>query len=248
MAQKQVFKKGRRIRVFGGPNGSGKTTILKQINNKFDLGYYINADEIESEIIRNGFLDLANYGISKSEAEGLNQMLTKHSIYKKAIKDGFEFDLVIKGTIVYNPDQKTHSYEASLLADLIRNILLKNGNKFSFETVMSHSSKVDFLKSSSENGYKNYLYFISTESPVINIERVKQRVKLGGHPVDKTKIEERYYRSLDLLSKAIDNTYRTFIFDNSKKAPTLILEISKGTEVEFKHSLVPAWVDKYVLK
>lgn len=247
MVQKQHFVKGRRIRVFAGPNGSGKTTILEQIDSRFDLGYYINADEIESSIVSKGILDLKDYGISKSDAKGLNEIIPKHSIYKKAVNDGFEFDLEINGTIVYNPNQKTHSYEASLLADLIRQVLLKNGNKFSFETVMSHISKVNFLQSSIQEGYKNYLYFISTESPIINIERVKQRVELGGHPVNKNKIEERYYRSLELLAKAIPNTYRTFIFDNSKKAPTLILEIYKGTEVEFKHNLVPAWVDKYVL-
>lgn len=212
------------------------------------MGYYINADEIESEILSKGVLDLANYGISKSEAIGLNQIIPKHSIYKKAINDGFEFDLEIKGTMVHNPNQKTHSYEASLLSDIIRNLLLKNGSKFSFETVMSHESKVDFLTSSTANGYKNYLYFISTESPVINVERVKQRVKLGGHPVDKVKIEERYFRSLKLLSKAISNTYRTFVFDNSGKKPILILEVYKGVDVEFKHNIVPAWVDKYVLK
>lgn len=233
--------------MFAGPNGSGKTTILKEIDCKFDLGHYINADDIETKINQNGKLDLEEYGITKACAKDLNKLIPQHTIYKKAVKDGFEFDLEIDGTIVINPDRKTHSYEASLLADLIRQVLLENGNKFSFETVMSHSSKVDFLGSSIKKGYKNYLYFISTESPIINIERVKQRVELGGHPVKRNKIEERYFRSLGLLSEAIPNTYRTFIFDNSNKAPTLIMEIYRGIEVEFKHHLVPAWVDKYVL-
>lgn len=248
MAPKLQYIKGRRIRVFAGPNGSGKTTILKQIDSRFDLGYYINADEIEFEINETGQLDLAKYGMSQEDAMDLNTVIPKHSIYKKAVNEGYAVDLKIEGTTVINPDQKTHSYEAALLADLIRNVLLESGSKFSFETVMSHPAKVDFLNSSSKKGYKNYLYFISTESPLINKERVKQRVELGGHPVDPIKIEERYYRSLELLSDAISKTYRTFIFDNSKNAPTLILEIFKGTEVEFKHNLVPAWVDEYVLR
>lgn len=36
------------MRVFASPNGSGKTTILKQIDHSFDLGFYVNADEIET--------------------------------------------------------------------------------------------------------------------------------------------------------------------------------------------------------
>lgn len=247
MAQKPRFIKGRRVRVFGGPNGSGKTTILKKIDGKYDLGYYINADEIESKIRSKGFLDLAEYGVTDDDAKRIQKQIPKHSIYTKAITDGFDFDLELKGTVVHNPDQKTHSYEAALIADLLRNFLLGNGKKFSFETVMSHPSKVDFLKATSKQGYKNYLYYISTESPTINIERVHQRVKLGGHPVDETKVEERYFRSLGLLSSAIANTYRSFIFDNSGKNPILILEVFKGKEVTYQHNLVPSWVDKYVL-
>ena len=39
----------KRMRVFAGPNGSGKTTIFKGIlsENKVQLGVYVNADEIE---------------------------------------------------------------------------------------------------------------------------------------------------------------------------------------------------------
>jgi predicted ABC-type ATPase len=40
------------MRVFAGPNGSGKTTIFKEIlqNSKVNLGVYINADEIEMQL------------------------------------------------------------------------------------------------------------------------------------------------------------------------------------------------------
>jgi predicted ABC-type ATPase len=38
-----------RLRMFAGPNGSGKTTIKSVLNRKL-LGIYINPDEIEAEI------------------------------------------------------------------------------------------------------------------------------------------------------------------------------------------------------
>jgi len=111
---------------------------------------------------------------------------------------------------------------------------------------MSHRSKIHFLKNANQAGYKNYLYYISTESPIINIERVKQRVKLGGHDVALAKIETRYYNSLSNLKEAIRNTYRTFIFDNSGDKPILILEVFKGEEVTYHHNEIPHWVDQYL--
>jgi predicted ABC-type ATPase len=40
---------------------------------------------------------------------------------------------------------------------------------------MSHSSKLDMLKQAHTLGFKNYLYFISTESADINVRRVADR-------------------------------------------------------------------------
>ena len=36
------------MRVFAGPNGSGKTTIIKSLQQKITFGVYVNADDIES--------------------------------------------------------------------------------------------------------------------------------------------------------------------------------------------------------
>lgn len=51
-----------RLRMFAGPNGSGKSTIKSVLRPEL-LGVYINPDEIERDIRRFGFLDLAVYGV-----------------------------------------------------------------------------------------------------------------------------------------------------------------------------------------
>lgn len=38
----------KRMRVFAGPNGSGKTTIIKSLQSVIPFGVYVNADDIES--------------------------------------------------------------------------------------------------------------------------------------------------------------------------------------------------------
>ncbi len=246
--QKQDYLRNRRLRVFGGPNGSGKSTILNQIDSKFDIGYYINADEIEKQLKSTLRIDLSDYGIQNYNRNKFNKALRTHSLIKKAEVDGYKVDLYFEDDSIVNPDKNTHSYEAAFLADILRTALLQLGRKFAYETVMSHVSKIEFFKKSKKNGYKNYLYYISTESPIINIERVSQRVRLGGHPVSTEKIKSRYYNSLSNLREATLNTYRTFIFDNSGSKPNLILDVFKGEHVTYHYDEIPHWVDKYLLK
>lgn len=106
---------------------------------------------------------------------------------------------------------------------------------------------------SSENarqrGYKNYLYFVCTVSPLINIARVAQRVQLGGHDVPSDKIESRYYSSLALLSDLIPHTYHTYLFDNSSEDSEirLVAEIENGSAFIPKTVEIPWWVDEYVV-
>jgi predicted ABC-type ATPase len=247
LEQKSNYKKSRRLRIFAGPNGSGKTTVLKDIRKRFDLGIYINADDVEVTLKDQGFIDLTFFGVDKIDSQRINQILSEHTITQKALLEGYEIHLQLEGNLILAKNTKTYSYEAALISDLIRNELLELGKKFAFETVMSHSSKIEFMELSKSHGFKNYLYYISTESPLINIGRVQQRVKLGGHDVDNSKIKSRYYKSLSQLKPAILQSYRSFIFDNSGLSPTLILEIYKGEDVTIKHSRIPVWVDQFVL-
>ena len=114
---------------------------------------------------------------------------------------------------------------------------------------MSHSSKIKLLERGRILGFRTYLYFIATDDPLININRVKLRVAQGGHSVPKDKIVSRYYRSLDLLMDAIRQTDRTYIFDNSSDGSehTWIAEITHGSILEMKTGSEPAWFRRSVL-
>jgi len=124
-------------------------------------------------------------------------------------------NLAFENSVIKHNTDQNFSYEASVIVDLIRQLLFEKGERLSFETVMSHESKIRVLQNAMEMGYKNYLYFVSTEDVVINKNRVMIRVKEGGHDVPIEKIESRYDRSLKLLKEAVKYTYRTFIYDNS---------------------------------
>ncbi len=231
------------MRVFAGPNGSGKTTILQEIKKYFNVGVYVNADDIEKELIEQTYIDLEAFKIKEAETKHFQDFVENHSLQEKVKAENYIIDLYLENNRILDPNHETHSYEASLIADYIRQTLVENGTKLTFETVMSHHSKIEFLQQTKKLGYRNYLYFISTESPLINIERVKQRVKAGGHSVSEDKIESRYYKSIELLKEAIPHTYKTFLFDNSADKFRYVLEIFNGQDIIYQQEQIPKWID-----
>lgn len=234
-----------RLRMFAGPNGSGKSTIKSKIGENL-LDVFINPDEIEAEIKRTGFLDFRNFGIEPQTGELID--FFQNSTFLKSVKLTAEAG---KLSFVENKlsfaDIPVNSYFASVASNFIRQTLVQDRKSFSFETVMSSPDKVEFLQKSRHNGYRNYLYYVATDDPLINISRVEQRVREGGHNVPKDKIETRYYRSLDLLLDAVKLTNRAYIFDNSDEESTWIAEITDAENIEIKQDDVPDWFKKYVL-
>jgi predicted ABC-type ATPase len=230
--------------MFAGPNGSGKSTLNSVISKEL-FGVYINPDEIEKEIKKFDFLDMKAYEVKTNEAEVIS-FFEKHPLTEKAnLEDQvsmlkFFDDKIDFFSVLVN------SYFASICADFIRHQLLKRKISFTFETVMSSRDKVDFLEKAQKAGYRTYLYFISTQDPSINISRVENRVKLGGHPVPKEKIVSRYYRSMKLLSEAVKYTNRAYIFDNSGQEKLWLAEVTDGKEFEYKSQFVPEWLGRYL--
>lgn len=206
------------MRVFAGPNGSGKSTVIHQIrkNGKPILGHYINADELTRNLM-DGEINLEKWEISTSKSE-LISTLNQSSLISKNFPNGdFQkaFHLDNNSIWVEAKDEIGANIMAQIVAEFIRIKMLEKRQRFSFETVFSHISKVDWMRKAREEGYKVYLYFVSTESPEINKARVVNRVKNGGHYVHPQTIEDRYFRSLDYLYEACQFAYQAYFFDTS---------------------------------
>jgi len=197
--------------MFAGPNGSGKSRLKNEVKAKW-LGVYLNADDLERELASTSCIKLRSYQIKDLE---LFASLIDYagSSYPNLDMSLFKLDYK-KGEVGINACA-INSYYAAVLISAIREYLLRKKISFSFETVMSHPSKIEFLARAKEEGYRTYLYYVATEDPKININRVNIRVSEGGHNVPQDKIISRYKRSLELLKDAVKVVDRSFIFDNS---------------------------------
>lgn len=228
-----------RLRMFAGPNGSGKSTLKSVIRPEL-LGIYINPDEIEQEIRLLDFLDMSIFRVETTESEIIT-FFNRSTLLDKA-------DLLDEAACLHFSDNKlsffeidVNAYFASVAADFIRRKLLDRGVSFTFETVMSSTDKVDFLNTAQQRGFRTYLYYTATDDPIINISRIRNRVRLGGHTVPDDKVIARYGRSLDLLPSAIRHTDRAYIFDNSGPSPIWLAEVTDGRELILKTDRIPAW-------
>ena len=230
-----------RLRIFAGPNGSGKSSLYKQLENNFNLGVYINPDEIHFIISRSLMLDLSGFRFVTEQSEWKNFYLN-HGLFSKAqilLNSHIENNILVL-------QERPKSYESAIISDFLRHQMLKTKETFSFETVFSHPSKLNFLQTANIADYKCYLYFAATSSPEICIERVRQRTLEGGHNVPIDKIKSRYYLSLQNLLPAMRLAYRVFIFDNSKTMK-LIAEMTPHKNFTLKSNNIPIWVKEYIL-
>lgn len=228
-----------RLRMFAGPNGSGKSSIKEGIPSNI-LGYYVNPDEIEKVIHKQGYFDLRVFKLESSAEEILPYFCTSDFLIKAGLLPQAQQLTFIDNQLRFN-SVRVNSYFASVLSDFVRNKLLDEKISFTFETVMSSSDKVAFLKKAQERGFRTYLYFVATEDPQINVSRVSYRVKNGGHPVPQDKIISRYHRSLALLFDATRYANRSYIFDNSSTAQVYIAEVTDGDVLEMKTASMPSW-------
>ena len=233
-----------RLRVLAGPNGSGKSTIKNELKPEW-IGVFVNADEIERALRdTNGSLSLAALGITAEPAHVLKRM--ERHIRSSAFAQKLGLHRLL-GHMSIDEDRCLQvpgpydSYLASIMADAIRRELLSEGHTFTFESVMSSDDKVDFMKEARAQGYRVYLYFVATDDPAINVDRVQRRVKQGGHPVPAKKVRERYVRSIGLMTEACGVAHRAYVFDNSGTRHKLLVQVIDAHELEIESATLPRW-------
>ena len=111
------------------------------------------------------------------------------------------------------------SYDAALIAEAQRRQRIEANESFISETVFSHPSKVRLVSDAVDAGYLVHLHVIIV--PVeLTVQRVRERVRRGGHAVPEQKIRDRYDRLWDHVTSAIRIADVTDVLDNgSARAP-----------------------------
>ena len=235
-----------RLRMLAGPNGSGKSTLAAQLSSDYAVNLYrfVNADLLFAEVVQS-HRTACPFSIDNAE---LVQFVAQ-STYPREYKRPFE-----SGEIYIDEEDYLHfsanginSYSVAIVADFFKEQYLKHRISFSFETVFSHPAKIDILRRAQAAGFKTYMYFVATETPVINVNRIKERVALGGHDVPEEKTRSRYLRCMEQVRYALSYLNRAYFFDNSTEQSIYLAEYESEAGFTLHSELLPSWFRRFVL-
>lgn len=175
-----------------------------------------------------------------------------------------------KGGQYYNPDEAARDIvaanpglgqaEANAAAwEQGRRLLqraIDEGLDFTFETTLGGNTMPALLAEAAKRGLQVHVFYVGLDSTDTCIERVRQRVRAGGHDISDADIRRRYRHSLINLVKLLPVLTGLRVYDNSASAdpaigqaprPVLVLHMDRGRIVGPPDlSSTPAWAKPVV--
>jgi len=138
-------------------------------------------------------------------------------------------DEIARGLSPFDPSASAMQAGRLLLKQIKEN--LSKRETFALETTLSGKTYIRLFRQARRLGYEIELNYLWLSSPTHAIERVRQRVKQGGHNVPVADIRRRFRRSLDhLLNDYLSLANRWVIWD-SRVLPAKRLAISSTHDI-----------------
>jgi predicted ABC-type ATPase len=100
--------------------------------------------------------------------------------------------------------------------------LAARGQSFAFETTLATRSFGPWLASFAREGYAVLLAFLWLPSADLAVERVRARVRLGGHDIPEATIRRRYPRAIDGFFRLRSRLTSWRFYDTSGWRPRLV--------------------------
>ena len=130
-------------------------------------------------------------------------------------------DLIAAGVSPFAPEAVALDAGRIMLAQIAAHA--RRRESFAFETTLSGRAYARHIPRWQSDGYEVNLWFLSLPDAAKAIERVRQRVREGGHDVPETVIRRRFDAGLinfeQLYRPLVD---RWALYDNSGRAPQLL--------------------------
>ena len=133
---------------------------------------------------------------------------------------------------------------------------ISDRKNFAFETTLGGNTIPRLLAQAASQGIEIYVWYVGLSSPELHIERVRARVRRGGHDIAAEHIRRRYDHSRINLIDLLPRITALRIYDNSADGdpaagkipkPKLVLQMENG-KILNRHDLkkTPNWAKPIV--
>lgn len=136
-------------------------------------------------------------------------------------------DLIAGGISPFAPERAALRAGRLMLEQI--HSLGKRGADFGFESTLSGKTYIKLFNDLKRKGYKIHLYFLWINDVELAIERIKTRVRNGGHDVAEEVVRRRFDKSLtNFLNYYQPLADSWTIFNNSGDIPQMVAFMDSG--------------------
>ncbi len=119
---------------------------------------------------------------------------------------------------------------------------LAAGRSHLVETTLAGSGILRHMTAARREGYRIVLHYVSVASPDWALDRIRNRVALGGHDVPEADARRRFARSHANLPMAMARADLTLLYDNTDPDQPHREVAILGGETRWIAAAVPGWV------
>ena len=106
-------------------------------------------------------------------------------------------DVIARGLSAFRSEEMAIKAGRIMLEQL--HSLAAEREDFAFETTLASKTFAPWIANLKATGYVCHLFFFFVPSPDVSIERVRERVRRGGHSIPEDTIRRRYQKGLENL-------------------------------------------------
>jgi len=130
-------------------------------------------------------------------------------------------DLIAGGLSPFDPERAALTAGRIMLQQI--HSLAERGLDFGFETTLSGRTYVKLLREMKKRGYLIHIFFLWINDVELALERIRLRVRNGGHAIPEATVRRRFGRSLANFLRVYKPLADSWtIFDNSGDVPKMI--------------------------
>jgi predicted ABC-type ATPase len=147
------------------------------------------------------------------------------------VKEFVNADVIAQGLSAFQPE-KTAIQAGKIMLERLHQLAAQRVD-FAYETTLASRSFVPWIADLCKSGYGFHLVFLWLPNAEMAIERVSNRVRLGGHAVPSETIRRRYHAGLANffnLYHPLTETWR--FYDNTNASGPRLVASGGGTVVE----------------